>query len=61
MSLLDYDERTTSEDEDLDDDYDFNDDRPNLDPVERPTDERGERPNRDYVSPRWGPKRNKGR
>jgi hypothetical protein len=60
MSLLDYVERK-SEEEELDDDFDYNDDRPNLDPVERPTDERGERPTREQVSPRWGPKRNRGR
>lgn len=60
MSMLDYAEKKSEEDE-YDDDYDYNDERPNLIPVERPTDERGERPSREQVSPRWGPKRNKGR
>ena len=44
---------------DDEDEYDeYNDDRPHLDPVDRPTDERGERPMRTPASnPRWGPNR----
>jgi hypothetical protein len=58
MGMLDVVERTKKVDEDeLEDDYEYNDDRPTLDPVERPTDERGERPNWAPVSPRWGPRR----
>ena len=45
-------------DDDTDDYYEYNDDRPNVIPVERPTDERGERPMRGPASnPRWGPNR----
>ena len=58
MSMLDVAERVRKHDEDdLEDDYEYNDDRPTLDPVDRPSDERGERPNRAPVSPRWGPRR----
>jgi len=46
-----------SDEEELEDDYEYNDDRPTLDPVDRPSDERGERPTRPPVSPRWGPRR----
>jgi len=46
-----------SDEEELEDDYEYNDDRPTLDPVDRPSDERGERPTRAPVSPRWGPRR----
>jgi hypothetical protein len=58
MSLLGVIERVKKVDEEeLEDDYEYNDDRPNLDPVDRPTDERGDRPTRAPVSPRWGPRR----
>ena len=58
MSLLGVVERVKKVDEEeLEDDYEYNDDRPNLDPVDRPTDERGDRPTRAPVSPRWGPRR----
>ena len=47
MGMLDVAERVRKIDEDeLEDDYEYNDDRPTLDPVDRPTDERGERPTR---------------
>jgi len=58
MSMLGVIERVKKVDEEeLEDDYEYNDDRPNLDPVDRPTDERGDRPTRAPVSPRWGPRR----
>jgi hypothetical protein len=48
--------------EDEDEYYEYNDDRPNLEPVSRPTDERGERPMRTPTSnPRWGPSRRNSR
>jgi len=46
-----------TDEEELEDDYEYNDDRPTLDPVDRPSDERGERPTRAPVTPRWGPRR----
>jgi hypothetical protein len=49
------------EDEEQDEYYEYNDERPNLEPPDRPTDERGERPTRSRVSPRWGPGRTKSR
>jgi hypothetical protein len=58
MSMLGVIERVKKVDEeDLEDEYEYNDDRPTLDPVDRPTDERGDRPTRAPVSPRWGPRR----
>ena len=58
MSMLGVIERVKKiDEEELEDDYEYNDDRPNLDPVDRPTDERGDRPTRAPVSPRWGPRR----
>jgi hypothetical protein len=50
-------QRQEEEDEEY---YEVNDERPNLEPVERPSDERGERPMRPPPS-RWGPRRGKGR
>jgi hypothetical protein len=48
------------DDEDEYDDY--NDERPNFEPVERPTDQRGERPMRGPSgNPRWGPNRRNSR
>jgi len=50
------------EDEEQDEYYEYNDERPNLEPTDRPTDERGERPTRSTpVSPRWGPSRRNSR
>jgi hypothetical protein len=47
-------------DEDVEDEYyEYNDDRPTLDPVERPTDQRGERPMRPTTGSRRGPIRRK--
>jgi hypothetical protein len=48
--------------DDEDEYYEYNDDRPNLEPVHRPTDERGDRPMRMPSSnPRWGPNRRNSR
>jgi hypothetical protein len=48
--------------DDEDEYYEYNDDRPNLEPVDRPTDERGERPMRGPSgNPRWGPNRRNSR
>jgi hypothetical protein len=58
MGMLGVAERVKKiDEEELEDDYEYNDDRPTLDPVDRPSDERGERPTRAPVSPRWGPRR----
>lgn len=48
-------------DEDDEEYYEINDDRPNLEPIERPSDERGERPMRPVAPSRWGPRRGKSR
>ena len=58
MGMLGVAERVKkTEEEELEDDYEYNDDRPTLEPVDRPSDERGERPVRAPVAPRWGPRR----
>ena len=49
-------------DEELTDDYDeYDDERPTLDPVERPTEARAERPMRHATGSRMGPSRNRSR
>ena len=50
-----------SHDEDDDEYYEINEDRPTVEPNPRPTDERGERPMRLSTPSRWGPKRGKTR
>ena len=58
MVMLGLEQRVKkSDDEEFEDDFEYSDERPTLDPLERPTDERGERPSRAPVSPRWGPRR----
>ena len=49
------------EDEEQDEYYEYDDERPNLEPTERPTDQRGERPMREQVTSRWGPNRRNSR
>ncbi len=48
-------------DEDDEEYYEVNDERPNLEPLERPSDERGERPMRPATTSRWGPRRGRTR
>ena len=50
-----------SQDEEDDEYYEVNDDRPSMESQPRPTDERGERPMRSPTSTRWGPRRGKSR
>jgi len=48
--------------DDEDEYYEYNDDRPTLEPVDRPTDQRGDRPMRGPSgNPRWGPNRRNSR
>jgi len=63
MAMLGVAQRVKKTDEEeLEDDYEYNDDRPNLEPVDRPTDQRGERPMRGPSgNPRWGPNRRNSR
>jgi hypothetical protein len=49
------------EEEEHDEYYEYEDERPSMEPVDRPTDERGERPMRTPISPRWGPNRRNSR
>ena len=49
------------EDEEQDEYEDIDRDRPTLDPVERPSDERGDRPMRVPTPTRWGPRRGRTR
>jgi len=49
------------EDEEQDEYYEYDDERPSLEPTERPTDQRGERPMRAQVTSRWGPNRRNSR
>jgi hypothetical protein len=49
------------EDEEQDEYYEYNDDRPTPDPVDRPTVQRSERPMRTPALPRMGPSRQRTR
>jgi hypothetical protein len=49
------------QEEDDEEYYEVNDERPNLEPLERPSDERGERPMRPASPSRWGPRRGRSR
>ena len=51
----------TYEEEEQDEYYEYSDDRPTLDPHERPTEQRGERPMRLERSRAWGPGRQRTR
>ncbi|HTI46210.1 MAG TPA: hypothetical protein VMB76_06610 [Casimicrobiaceae bacterium] len=51
----------TYEEEEQDEYYEYNDERPSLDPEERPTEQRGERPMRLERSRAWGPGRQRSR
>ncbi|HEY1326648.1 MAG TPA: hypothetical protein VGI14_06900 [Casimicrobiaceae bacterium] len=51
----------TYEDDEHDEFYEYNDERPTLDPQERPTDQRGERPMRVERGRAWGPSRQRSR
>lgn len=51
----------TYEDDEQDEYYEYNDERPSLDREERPTDQRGEHPMRTRPSRAWGPSRQRAR
>ena len=53
--------RKREEDEEQDEYYEIDDERPNFEPTERPSDQRGERPMRTQVTSRWGPNRRNSR
>ena len=61
-SFNQFEQTVKKRDDELDDEYyEYNDERPSLEPVERPTVDRCERPMRTPAGPRMGPSREKAR